>query len=53
MMSAGIGSGIVVTLLPGHFFYDDCGVMGFDTVRVACIAIREIAARSAMDGGES
>ncbi|MCZ7497241.1 hypothetical protein G6M78_16010 [Agrobacterium tumefaciens] len=49
----GIGNGIIVTLLPGHFFYDDCGVMGFDTVREARTAIREVAARSATDGGES
>ena len=48
----GIGNGIIVILLPGHFFYDDCGVMGFDTVREARTAIREVAARSAADGGE-
>jgi len=48
-----IGNGIIVTLLPGHFFYDDCGVMGFDTVCKAHTAVREVAARSATDGGES
>ena len=48
----GIGNGIIVTLLPGHFFYDDCGVMGFDTVREARTAIREVAARSPGDGGQ-
>ena len=30
-----IGNGIIVTLIPGVHFYDDCGVMGFDTVREA------------------
>lgn len=49
----GIGNGIIVTLLPGHFFYDDCGVMGFNTVREARNAIRDVAGRSATDGGES
>ncbi|MDQ0304913.1 hypothetical protein [Ancylobacter polymorphus] len=41
-----IGNGIIVTLSPGQFFYDDCGVMGFDTVRAAREALRSIAARS-------
>ncbi len=41
-----IGNGIIVTLLPGYFFYDDCGVMGFDTPREARQAIREVSARS-------
>lgn len=49
----GIGNGIIVTLVPGYFFYDDRGVMGFDTVREARTAIREVAVRSATDGGES
>lgn len=49
----GIGNGIIVTLLPGHFFYDDCGGMGFDTVREARNAIREVAERSATDGDGS
>lgn len=40
-----IGNGIVVTLIPGHFFYDDCGVMGFDTVREARDAIFAVARR--------
>lgn len=40
-----IGNGIIVTLHHGHFFYDDCGVMGFDTVRVAHEALRSVAAR--------
>ena len=35
----GIGNGIVVTLKPGAFFYDDCGVMGFDTPKEARAAI--------------
>ena len=35
-----IGNGIIVTLRPGYFFYDDCGVMGFDTVRAAREAAR-------------
>jgi hypothetical protein len=26
-----LGNGIIVTLIPGVFFYDDCGVMGFDS----------------------
>ena len=30
-----IGNGIIVTLIPGVFFYDDCGVMGFDTAKEA------------------
>lgn len=38
-----IGNGIIVTLIPGRFFYDDCGVMGFDTVREAKSAIAAIA----------
>ena len=41
-----IGNGIIVTLRPGYFFYDDCGVMGFDTVRSAREALRSVAARS-------
>lgn len=49
----GIGNGITVTLLPGHVFYDDCGVMGFDTVRDARDAIRVVAARSARLGDGS
>lgn len=40
-----IGNGIIVTLRPGHFFYDDCGVQGFDTEREARAAVREVAAR--------
>lgn len=43
----GIGNGIIVTLQPGRFFYDDCGVMGFDTVREAKAAIAAIAKASA------
>lgn len=42
-----IGNGIIVTLRPGHFFYDDCGVQGFDTQREASAAVREVAARTA------
>lgn len=30
-----IGNGIIVTLKPGHFFYDDCGVQAFDTEKEA------------------
>lgn len=41
-----IGNGIIVTLRPGHFFYDDCGVMGFDTVTQARNAVREAAGRT-------
>ncbi|UOK73933.1 hypothetical protein [Ancylobacter polymorphus] len=41
-----IGNGIIVTLRPGYVFYDDCGVMGFDTVRAAREALRSVAARS-------
>lgn len=26
-----IGNGIIVTLRPGNYFYDDCGVTSFDT----------------------
>jgi hypothetical protein len=39
-----IGNGIIVTLKPGGFFYDDCGVMGFDTVREAKARIEMVAA---------
>lgn len=38
-----IGNGIIVTLIPGKYFYDDCGVMGFDTVREAKAAILALA----------
>ena len=41
-----IGNGIIVTLRPGHFFYDDGGVMGFDTVTEARSAVREVAGRA-------
>lgn len=37
-----IGNGIIVTLIPGVFFYDDCGVMGFDTVREARAEIARV-----------
>ncbi|MCB0136635.1 MAG: hypothetical protein KDD75_16135 [Caldilineaceae bacterium] len=37
-----IGNGIIVTLRPGHFFYDDCGVMGFDTLAEALDALLEV-----------
>lgn len=37
-----IGNGIIVTLRPGHFFYDDCGVMGFDTPAEALDALLEV-----------
>ncbi|WP_157016862.1 hypothetical protein [Mesorhizobium xinjiangense] len=40
-----LGNGIIVTLRLGHFFYDDCGVMGFDAVKDALSAIRELARR--------
>lgn len=42
-----LGNGIIVTLQPGHFFYDDCGVMGFDTVREAKRAVADVAKREA------
>lgn len=32
-----IGNGIIVTLKEGFCFYDDCGVMGFDTPQQALI----------------
>ncbi|MCG8273931.1 hypothetical protein MIC97_20825 [Aquamicrobium sp. NLF2-7] len=38
-----LGNGIIVTLRPGLFFYDDCGVMGFDTSAEARAAIKAIA----------
>jgi hypothetical protein len=38
-----LGNGIIVTLQPGLFFYDDCGVMGFDTVKEAKAKVREVA----------
>lgn len=34
-----IGNGIIVTLVHGAYFYDDCGVMGFDTPKQANAAI--------------
>ncbi len=37
-----IGNGIIVTLKAGYYFYDDCGVMGFDTTREAREAIRGV-----------
>lgn len=37
-----IGNGILVTLKPGHFFYDDCGVQGFDTAAEARKEIRRV-----------
>lgn len=40
-----IGNGIIVTLRPGHVFYDDCGVMGFDTLVEARDAVRAVAAQ--------
>ena len=40
-----LGNGIIVTLRLGHVFYDDCGVMGFDTVAEARTAIRHVAER--------
>lgn len=42
----GIGNGIIVTLRPGLFFYDDCGVMGFDTVREAKREVRAALSRA-------
>lgn len=42
-----IGNGVIVTLVPGHFFYDDCCVMGFDTVREAKAEIARVAKASA------
>lgn len=38
-----IGNGIIVMLKPGIFFYDDCGVMGFDTPAQAKAKIATIA----------
>lgn len=37
-----IGNGVIVTLKPGYFFYDDCGVMGFETMKEAKSAIRKV-----------
>lgn len=37
-----LGNGIIVTLRPGLFFYDDCGVMGFDTVKQARDGVRAV-----------
>lgn len=34
-----IGNGIIVTLKPGNYFYDDCGVQGFDTPQEAMAAV--------------
>lgn len=41
-----IGNGIIVTLKPGIYFYDDCGVMGFDDERSARTAISKATGRS-------
>ncbi len=38
-----LGNGIIITLKPGIFYYDDCGVMGFDTVREANAEVARIA----------
>lgn len=40
-----LGNGIIVTLRPGHYFYDDCGVMGFETPTEARQAVREVVER--------
>lgn len=40
-----LGNGIIVTLLPGIFFYDDCGVMGFDTISEANAEIARVSKR--------
>jgi hypothetical protein len=37
-----LGNGIIVTLKPGHFFDDDCGVRGFDTIREARAAVAKV-----------
>ena len=42
-----LGNGIIVTLKPGHFFYDDCGVMGFDGLREARAAIAKATGQAA------
>jgi hypothetical protein len=47
-----LGNGIIVTLRQGYVFYDDCGVMGFDTPREARVALREVAARPARPGDD-
>jgi hypothetical protein len=39
-----IGNGIIVTLTPGIYFYDDCGVKGFDSVAEANADIARVAA---------
>jgi len=38
-----LGNGIIVTLRDGVYFYDDCGVMGFDTSAEAKGEVRRIA----------
>jgi hypothetical protein len=40
-----IGNGILVTLKPGYFFYDDCGVMGFDTHKEAYTTLNDVRKR--------
>ena len=37
-----IGNGVIVTLIPGLFFYDDCGVKGYDTLGEAIQDIKNI-----------
>lgn len=44
-----VGNGIIVTLKPGYFFYDDCGVKGFDTVKEAKADIARVAKAAAQD----
>lgn len=48
-----IGNGIIVTLRPSHFFYDDCGVMGFDTLEEARSAIDDVVRRERNEAGRS
>jgi len=42
----------IITLRPGHFFYDDCGVMAFDTVAEALDALFEVTRREQTTVGE-
>ena len=44
-----IGNGVIVTLIPGLFFYDDCGVKGYDTLGEA---IQDIKAIEKANGGK-
>jgi hypothetical protein len=41
------GNGIIIMLREGYNFYDDCGTMGFDTIREANAEIKKVEKRYA------